>query len=125
MSSVKYTLTDKDVSTIALAKWINMKTWGLAFSLSEALVIARSLKNGGSWEIDSTEVTPPNEKDPCLGVIQPEPEDDNAAFWKTIQLEIAHCENLLGRGAAGDIEAAIEYCKLELAGKVPHAAYAC
>ena len=40
------------------------------------------------------------------------------------ELRMEHLSMQLIKGAAGDAEAAIEYCRAELAGEISHAAYA-
>lgn len=117
MKSITYTLIDRDTNTIELASWVIEKRRADCYMMaSEALNIARDLKEGKTWKPVYYTLSEPMAQGPCSILIE-DPEQDK----RDAELaEDARYFGLLERGAAGDAEAAIEYCQALLAGSTTY-----
>ena len=97
----------------------------ILIDLNEAWSVTHALQNGAAVEIPvgAFKITNAEAEDPNFWMgwfefiitLPPNPYLEQAAKWK-MQRE------LLEAGAAGDVEAAIKYCKMELAGEINHSA---
>ncbi len=112
----RITIKDTAVSATDLAKWVHAVS---NFSLSDSLYIARCLLRGETWR--PTSIRSVDENPFCNIVI---PESDSEKNMREHFSAQQGYYALLQKGAAGDVAAAIEYCKLELEGKVSHSAFA-
>ena len=118
MTTIRYTLDNKDITAPQLAKWV-MERAHSKFTSKDGLDIARSLIRGEVWEVPawmlSERVLYEREKHgPCSYTIIEDPPsalDLHFARQETLQ-------KLCERGAARDAGCAIEYCKAMLAGEV-------
>jgi hypothetical protein len=119
MPKYTYTLQDQSVASLPLALWVKRKTRGTLHARI-VLDITRSLQAGKPW---------------CPGVGIVEDPEDGGMFcsveiegdvdpYKEMFSKWDEHQALLERGAAGDAEAAIAYCKLELNHEVSHGAFA-
>lgn len=114
------------VDRLVLLRWIrNAHTqWRRVIALSKCMELANSLIAGTEWV--------PDER--LIGTIyhfrENIPDFIDANFVIPVDPDIEYRQNvarlysLLEKGAAGDTEAAIAYCKAELAGEVNHSGYA-
>ncbi len=112
-----YTLTATNEATaVSLVKFVRSVLWrGDTMLLNDALVVARSIQ-AGSYTMDAALFNCDLESNDLVHVEKHVVENP----W-TAHFNYAHeCFELMERGAAGDAEAAIAYCKRELEGKVPH-----
>ncbi len=118
MPTIRYTLRFKvDQTTVELANWVRSKM-GDQLTLRDCLMVARALKNGEDWEPEFHLLQDPEAVGPCEFDITPDPDDS----WAIRAKEQSKLWELCERGAAGDAEAAIAWCKAELEGKVSHGA---
>jgi hypothetical protein len=116
--SVTFTLTDPAITGLALARAVIQAVTPNTFTAKEALVIAREFRDKGTWNVEDTFILRPTfEQGPWTCVV----EKHGDPWEEHFRLAAEHHE-LLKRGAAGDVEAAIAYCKLELGNKVSHGA---
>jgi hypothetical protein len=117
MRSITFTLIDKNINTIELASWVKELRHPALSSMraQEALDIARDLKGGKTWGPSYTTIFfQPRAPSPCSALIKdPEQDEQDANFAR----DMMHA-GLLKRGASGDAEAAIEYCRLLSIGAV-------
>ena len=103
-------------SVAQIAKWVLAKTpFGLgriggSVSLPEAMTIARALVRGERWQPEYYMLHEPEADGPCQFEIVDVKTEDELRWEKQHAIHAAHAE-LLKRGAAGDAEAAIAYCK--------------
>ena len=117
---IEYEITIKDhtVEVLALAKWVHSVSGHL---LKDSLYIARCLLSGETWR--PTGYIAHQENSFChiaRSYSESKHEKSNREYLDT---QKGYFE-LMKKGAAGDAAAAMEYCKLELKGKVNHGAYA-
>lgn len=97
---------------LVLAKWLyrcaNM------ISVVEALKASDSILDGHSLEIEQSRL---NISEPLLDFISIDsiPEEDLEKKWYA---EVMRHRELLERGANGDVESALEYCRLNYSGKI-------
>ncbi len=112
-----YTLTaTQEASAILLVKFLRGVLWrGESMAIGEVLPMARLIQDG-PFEIESDRFMYDLESNELLTVTKVAAPDP----WKALFARMEECHNLLERGAAGDAEAAMEYCRRELAGEVPH-----
>jgi hypothetical protein len=119
MPKYTYTLQDRTVPNIDLALWVKFKTRN-TLNAKIVLSIVRGLKADTPWCPGVGIVDDPEDAGPfCSVLIEHEPNQYEALFRQWDE----HAA-LLDRAVAGDAEAAIEYCKLEKAGKVYHGCFA-
>lgn len=115
MTEIRYTLDPKStISTIALSAWVRLKM-GTGYSATNCLTVARCLKSGQGWEPPYCAMFEPEAPGPCEFVVT-EPVNEYAEYQNKQQA----LYDLKVRGASGDAEAAIAYCKADLDGKVNH-----
>jgi hypothetical protein len=113
-STITFTLRDK-INNVDLARWIRKVYSGL--TSQQCLIILRRLRRGGTWEIACGSCYD-YENGPCDFVVNCAEID----YWDDVVKKWDFHSDLLKRGADGDAQAAIEYCKLELAGEISHGA---
>lgn len=116
MDEVEVTINDTTVSATDLARWIHSVS---GFPVRDSLHIARCLLRGETWRPTSISCI---EENPFCNIVVVETD-----YEKTMREhhDVQHGYYvLMQKGAAGDVAAAIEYCKLELEGKVSHGAFA-
>lgn len=115
MTEIRYTLDpQKTINTIALASWVRLKM-GTGYSATNCLTVARYLQSGQGWEPPYCVLFEPQAPGPCEFVVT-EPVNEYTEYYNKQQALF----DLKVRGAAGDVEAAIAYCKADLDGKVNH-----
>src|SRR4051812_281030 len=104
----------ENVSAVALAKWIRSVT---SYALRDALCLAQRMINGETWHVESINSRVVDNPYANIEIIWcPSSEE---LYFEEMRVEFKRQRGLLERGAAGDVDAAIEYCKLELEGKIP------
>jgi len=86
-----------------------------SISPKESIEIAKNLITGNEWITDSSEIYTGNDSMFEFQTDKPESNPyqkwfDDAKFYR----------ELLQKGANGDVESAIAYCKAELAGEIGH-----
>lgn len=123
MDQIEITIKDKSVNAITLSKWVKSITL-TPITTMMSLSIARDLLNDKTWKpvqfcIES--MTELKRNTYCDIVISESDHDKKVREHDEFQEK---CNELLRLGADGNSESAIEYCKLELAMKVNHSAYA-
>lgn len=119
MPSIRYTIRLKDEHTaVEIAEWVRRKM-GHEFSSRDCLMVARALKNGEGWEPPYYSIKHPQTPGPCEFVLTPDPEN----AWEVREHEQDCLWELARKGAEGDAEAAIAFCKAELNGELHHGAY--
>jgi hypothetical protein len=114
-------MLDKSIDVMQVASWVKWTT-GEQFTSADRLCIARCLLSGERWSPLSSyfDVTKANSY-PHWDVTVTNAESDRYTnYYKEQQGYFA----LMRKGAEGDAEAAIAYCKLEAEGKVNHGAMA-
>ena len=117
---IEYEITIKDhtVEVLALAKWVHSVSGHL---LKDSLYIARCLMRNETWR--PTGYITQQESSLCH-IVRSYPESTHEKSTREYRETQASYFELMKKGAAGDIVAALAYCKLELEGKVNHGAYA-
>ena len=114
----------KELVKFLQENWWNAKT----LSLKDLLYISRCLQRGESWEPEFNtlsddiidDIKSNTFKSDILFVqVTTEPE-----YHDTLVERQKKAFDLLERGAAGDAEAAIEYCRMEKAGEISRAPFA-
>jgi hypothetical protein len=119
MPKYTYTLQDQSIAQLPLALWVKRKARD-RLPAKIVLEITRSLLAGDKWVPEAHMVEDPEDGGMfCSVLIEHEPNQYEALFRQWDE----HAA-LLDRAVAGDAEAAIEYCKLEKAGKVYHGCFA-
>ena len=118
-TTVRIVLDDTSITAPQLAGWVRDVAPD-QYTLSEAMQIARYMINGGGWEPPYWIVAYQLERlknQPWTYTITtpPNPYTEQIRIW-----EEQHA--LLKKAAAGDAEAAIAYCKMELNGEINHGA---
>jgi len=108
-----------DANRMSLAKWARSLRCRPINSLPLALAFADDLLRGGQFELYLTAAEKAAGEAWCNieKVVYVDP-------YAADRAEQARYYELRDKGAAGDAEAAIAYCKLELEGKVSHGAMA-
>ena len=129
MFEVTITLKDTAVSRVELANWVRHATPHLITNAKDALAVAACLIKGEKWEpefymladnLKQAYGTYIKEVNPfCNVTIVDVPEDNQ--YTRHFATQKGYYD-LMCKGAAGDAEAAIAYCKLELSGDVSHGA---
>lgn len=112
MPELYYTLADTSASAINIARWVKDRI-GDKLALNECLMIAHALQRGERWQPPYYDVHERNATGPCNLVIIP----DEKLQALTLERELALWE-LQKRGAEGDAEAAISFCKAIAAGEL-------
>lgn len=113
-----YTVTSNPMSTrTGLAKWVRSLRGMSITSVPQALMVADDLLNGCRFELylSAEEKAAGDALCTITEIVVENP-------WKAHFDEQARYHELCTRGAAGDVEAAIAFCKLEVEGKVSHGA---
>ena len=114
LTTIRYKIRSKNAQTIPeLALWVKNKIGHHHEGIHVYLGIARNLLNGEVWEKEYCLLKNPEADGPCEFTVS-EPVNENVVYFNKQQ----EFKALLKRGAAGDSEAAIEYCKAMLAGEV-------
>lgn len=115
-------MLDKSIDVMQVASWVKYVTSVDHFTLPERLCIARCLLKGERWSPSPWcfDVTKANSYQHWDVKVTNAESDRYTNYYKEQQGYFA----LMRKGAEGDAEAAIEYCKLEAAGKVNHGAMA-
>lgn len=116
-TTVRITLDDTSITAPQLAVWVRDIAPN-QYTLSEAMYIARCMIRGEGWEPPYEIVAYQLERmegQPWSYTITtpPNPYVEQIQIWKEQR-------ELLEKAAAGDAEAAIAYCKLELSGGINH-----
>lgn len=115
----QYTITASTNLRLKLAKWLlSLYISPTNKSVPQALKIADDLISGGQIEVIINDSEKALGEDVCT-FTEVRKEDPYVEHFR-IQSEYA---KLCELGAAGDAEAAIAYCKLEMQGLVSHGAY--
>jgi hypothetical protein len=112
MLAIYYTLRDKDIETIELTRWVRKQM--PKYSTYDAIMTARSLKNGERWNPPIDDIKEWRDAGPCDYVTTPDPEN----IWEMRDAKYQAHHDLGKRGAEGDAQAAIEFCKLYLNGEL-------
>lgn len=108
MKNIRYTLADRSISVFELARWVLSKV-GSQYSSKDALMVARELLNGNGWEPIYNVLQDPEGPGPCYFIVS-DPEDP----YRVLLAEAKRLQEMLEKGAAGDAEVAIAYCKMVL-----------
>lgn len=110
------------VDRVKIAKWILEYSTTVA-NAKEAMMIATDLFNGKTWEQSIWSLRNGFDKCPYFDIKNRYEEEANEhKVWFARQNELFE---LCRKGAEGDAEAAIAYCKAEMTGEVNHGAFAC
>lgn len=109
MPELCYTLTDKSVSSIDLAKWVRDRM-GDELMLNECLVIARALQRGETWRPPYYAVRDRDVVGPCA-MTTTYPDDPHREARRLSEEREQAIWGLQRKGATGDAEAAIAFCK--------------
>jgi hypothetical protein len=112
MLEVKYTLKDTSISAPDLAKWVKQRV--PSFTAPDCLYVARCLIKGEEWSPPIDKINEYLDVGPCSMNIIPDPDN----HWEVFFAEEKVYSDLLKDGAAGNAQAAIEYCKAVIEGKV-------
>ena len=123
---VSIKLIDRSASLATVIKWVqSMIRWPENISVYEAKPFADILKAGGEWHPPLDKLKLPN---PLYGTL--EIHEQMGICWIDVVVEESDFEKdrkiqqgyweLCKKGAEGDAQAAIEYCKAEMANKVNH-----
>lgn len=112
-----YTITSKpEASAIELVKYLRTIMWrGDVMTTGDILQVARSLQQT-SLTVETGMVRCDLETNELVTVVATARENPYTAAYR----RMAEGYELLKRGAAGDVEAALLYCKMELAGEIIH-----
>jgi hypothetical protein len=116
-TTVRITLDDTSITAAQLAGWVRDVAPD-QYTVTEAMYIARCLIRGEGWEPPYWNVAYQLERlkdQPCSYTITTPPNDMAIQFERGVRL-YAEGKELAERGAAGDAEAAIEFCKRFQAG---------
>lgn len=119
-TDVYYTLKDKDIKPAALAKWVKARM--PSFQYPDCLIVAHIMIKGERWNPPIEEVHDYEEAGPCL--LDARIDISSMNLYERHDYEQGLLYALLQRGAKGDAQAAIDYCKAEIEGKVSHGIYA-
>ena len=114
---VAITLKDKHADRIGVAKWILSNTT-LTTSAKDAMYITDCMLRGETWRPNYFSMKRGFETCELFNVKIEEPVNPYAEHMRIQQGYYDLCR----RGAEGDVEAALAYCKLEIEGKVSHGA---
>jgi hypothetical protein len=117
--TVRIVLDDTSITPSELAGWVR-RIAPNQYTTADALYIARCLIRGEGWEPPYYTVIFQLEREknqPWTYTVTTPPNDMAIAFEKRSRL-YAEGEELSKRGAAGDAEAAIEFCKRFQAGEM-------
>jgi hypothetical protein len=119
---VEITLKDKTVTRMELTKWLRQVWRSDSATPANCLYIADCLIAGETWRPPYNAIGCKAEKSEIVNFVFPESDyDKNDRLNREKQHEFWE---LCRRGAEGDAEAAIQFCKHEFAGEVSHGAYA-
>jgi hypothetical protein len=126
---VSIELVDSSTSLSTILKWVQSIVKYPKLSVYDAKPFAEILKAGECWhpELNTLDIMVPlygefrlcEQMGPCLVKVEVEESD----FEKDRKIQAEYWE-LCRRGAEGDAEAAIAFCKAEMANKVSHGAFA-
>lgn len=126
---VSIELVDGSESLSTIIKWVQSIVKYPKLTVYDAKPFAEILKAGGCWhpELSTLDIAVPfygefrlcEQMGPCLVKVEVEESD----FEKDRKIQAEYWE-LCRRGAEGDAEAAIAFCKAEMEGKVNHGAFA-
>lgn len=105
----------ENISAVAIAKWIRSQT---SYALRDALSLADRMVKGETWHVEDIKATKSDNPYVNIEVIWC-PSGDELRYEER-RKERQRQNALLEKGASGDAAAAIEYCKLEQDGKIPH-----
>ena len=127
IESIRITLKpDTELEPLDLTIILKAVTYDGEYTSREPLMIARCLLKGEGWEppvsallLDQVRFHSLN--GPFKLEVKDFEDETRAAYRESAERARIH-RDLLERGATGDVDAAIEYCRLELAGKINHAA---
>ena len=120
---VEITLKDKNIAPLNLARLLRDIWQSELASPANCIYVAKCLINGETWRPTLGSIHIPNiDKSEHLNLVFPESEIDKDSRLRREQ-QTEYWE-LGRRGAAGDAEAAIAFCKLEMEGKISHGAFA-
>lgn len=119
---VKVTARDRTSKRLDMVKWLMANTnWHIRPTASELMYIVDCILKGETWRPDYALIDrKAYELSPYFNVEFVKIEDPWA---ERIALQESYWE-LCRKGAAGDAEAAMAFCKLEMENKVNHGAYA-
>jgi hypothetical protein len=118
-TTVCITLDDTSITAAQLAGWVR-EVAPDEYTLAEALYIARCMIRGERWQPPYGIVAYglkhlPSQPWSYTITTPPNPYIEQARLWKEQRA-------LLEKAAAGDADAAIAYCKMELNGEINHGA---
>jgi hypothetical protein len=126
---VSIELVDSSTSLSTIIKWVQSIVKYPKLTVYDAKPFAEILKAGGCWnpELNALDIMVPlygefrlcEQMGPCLVKVEVEESD----FEKDRKIQAEYWE-LCRRGAEGDAEAAIAFCRAEMANKVSHGAFA-
>lgn len=125
MSSVDVRLVPGEMpNRISLSRWVRYVCRDA--SIADALLASDVLRSGGTWSpsYDSFDRFRAKEDSEFAIITITSPFDAMNREYAEQAAKMQEYGDLLIRGANGDVEAAIAYCKLELAGEICHAAFA-
>ena len=120
-------LTDESASLATIIKWVQSIVKYPRLSVYDAKTFAEILKAGGVWhpELDTLHLPNPlfghYEFHEQMGICKVDVVIEESDFEKGRKIQQGYWD-LCKRGAEGDAEAAIAFCKAEMEGKVSHAA---
>lgn len=116
---VEITLKDKRAGRIEITRWVRSNS-KLNMSLKDALHVADSLLRGETWKTQIDLLLDGFKERNFIFNIQSIAEESEDTHFQVQEKYWDLCR----RGAEGDAVAAIEFCKLEMAGQIRHGAFA-
>lgn len=126
---VSIKLTDETASLATIVKWVQALVKWPNLSVYDAKPFADILKSGEVWQPDIGNLNLPNTHQGTLefheqmGICKVDIVIGESRFEEQRNVQQGYWD-LCERGAAGDAEAAIAFCKAENEGKVSHGGYA-
>ena len=124
---VSIKLTDQSASLATIVKWVQSIVKWPALTVYQAKPYADILKSGEVWhpELDTLHLPNPMsgafELHEQMGICWVDVVIEESDFEKNQKIQQGYWD-LCRRGAEGDAQAAIEFCKAEMAHKVNHGA---
>lgn len=131
--SLEVTVSNQQVSKADLVHWLRANWYPAKnLSLMELVYVAQAMINGETWRPEFFDIKAPWVHNVCQGRPYQLPDSDVVNIKVIVEeddqekarREQSEYWDLCKAGAEGDAAAAIEWCKLEMAHKIRHGAYA-